>query len=499
MNNEKVAVIIGAGPAGLSLAYELIEKNSDIKPVIIEKLPCVGGLSRTVYFDNLGVEIGPHRLHTKDEYLKSVWEKMLPFQNAPAPDDIYAKRNIKYPEKGLDPNTNDNVMLIKRRFSTIIYNKKLFPYPIKLNFNIIKKLGFLTTIKAGFSYIKSMFFKLEENCLENFMVNRFGRVLYNIFFKDYTTKVWGVSPKILSAEWGSERIRKLSLLKTVMNAILSNFKFIKFQKEASLIDQFYYPKFGCSQLWNTMADYIVQHGGEIIYNSEFVDFDTDNGEIKSMHYKNNGEIKEIKGDYYISSIAISDLIKGFSNPPQDVKEDALNLPYRDHILVSFYTTEFNIENTTDFPTPNNKAPDSWIYLQEPDALAARFTIVNNWSPWLVGDFKTNYLLSLEYFTNEGDDFWNKSDDEIIEIAKTECLKYNICRPNSILKTHVIREHKAYPSYWGTYKNINRIKEYFASFRNLRLMGRNGIHRYNNMDTAMISGINVAREIANKTE
>lgn len=492
-NNDNV-VIIGAGPAGLSVAYELIENNSNLRPIIIEKLPCVGGISRTVYSGNLGVDIGGHRLHTDNEYVKSIWFKFLKQQNAPAIDDIYCERDVKYPEEGANPNEADDVMMTRRRFSSIIYNSKFFPYPLKFSLDTFLNLGLLTSFKAGCSYIKSMLFKREEKTLEDFMVNRFGEVLYSIFFKDYTKKVWGLDPSQLSSEWGHQRIRKLSLFKTIINSILSQIKFLKFKKETSLIDEFYYPKFGCSQLWDLMAKYIVNNGGEIIYESEFADFVTCENKILAVKYKDkNGQINEISARNVVSTMPISELITGL-DVPFDVKQDALNLPYRDYILVSFYADKFNLKNITDYKTVNNITPDCWLYLQEPDAIAARIQIMNNWSPYLVGDFKKNYLISLEYFANETDEFWQKTDNEIIEIAQMEAQKYNLFNKENILKSFVVREKKAYPAYFGTYKNIDKIKEHIARYMNLYLAGRNGQHKYNNMDEAMLCGIEVAKQI-----
>ena len=491
---DKNVVIIGAGPAGLSAAYELIAKKTGYTPIIIEKLPCVGGLSRTVYDENLGVDIGGHRLYTNDEYVKSIWFKFLQIQNAPAIDDIICARNVKYPQIGADPNEADDVMMIRRRFSSIIYNSKFFPYPLKFSLETFLNLGLLTSFKAGLSYIKAMIFKRKENSLEDFMVNRFGEVLYKIFFKDYTKKVWGLDPSELSSEWGHQRIRKLSLFKTILNSILSKFKFLKFKKETSLIDEFYYPKFGCSQLWELMAKYITDNGGKIILESEFLDFNIQENTILTVKYKNKfNEILEIPSVDVVSTMPIKDLIAGI-DAPYDIKQEALNLPYRDYILVSFYVDNFNLKNITDYKTVNNITPDCWIYLQENDAIAARIQIMNNWSPYLVGDFKKNYLISLEYFANEKDEFWQKTDDEIINIAKMEAQKYNLFNSNGVIKSFVVREKKAYPAYFGSYKNIDRIKECISKIKNLYLAGRNGQHQYNNMDEAMMSGIRVAQKI-----
>ncbi|MBQ8636155.1 FAD-dependent oxidoreductase [bacterium] len=496
MNKDKIkkAIILGGGPAGLAAAYELIEKDSNIQPIIIEKLPCVGGISRTVYSGKLGVDIGGHRLHTHDKYIESIWLKFLSLQNAPSVDDIAANRKIDYPTIGKNPNESNDVMLIRNRFSSIIYNSKFFPYPLKIDFNNFKKLGILTSFKAGFSYLKSSIFKRKETNLEDFMVNRFGKVLYEIFFKDYTKKLWGVDASQLSNEWGDQRIRKLSLMKTVLNSFLSSFKFLKFKKEKSLIDKFYYPKFGCSQLWDLMAEYIANKGGKIILNAEFVDFSCNLDNILSVKYKDsNGCVQEINADYVLSSIPISDLIKAI-DVPLNIKQNALNLPYRDYILVSMYSNELNLKNYTDYKTVNNVTPDNWIYLQERDAIAGRIQIMNNWSPYLVEDFENKYLVSLEYFANVGDDLWSKTDDELISIALLECKKYNLFKATSVIKSMVIREQKAYPAYHGSHKNIDSIRNHIAKYKNLYLIGRNGQHKYCNMDEAMNYGIKVARDI-----
>lgn len=492
--NSKIAVIIGAGPSGLACAYELINKKSNIIPIIIEKLPCVGGLSRTVYKNNMGVDIGGHRLYTDDEYVKSIWFKFLTVQNSKAIDDIICSREIDYPIEGKNPNEFDDVMLIRNRFSSIIYNNQFFPYPLKINFQTLKKLGFLKSLKAGVSYFKSVFIKRDEKNLEDFMINRFGRVLYETFFKDYTKKVWGVDAKLLSCEWGNERIRKLSLFKTVLNSILSNIKFLKFKKETSLIDKFYYPKFGCSQLWNLMAEYINNNGGKILLNCEFLDFEVEDEKIKAIKYKDEkGNINNISGDFYISSAPIKEIVSGL-RIPVEIKNSAKNLPYRDYILVSFYSDKLNLKNYTDYKTINNATPDNWLYLQENGAIAARIQIMNNWSPYLVEDFKNKYLVSLEYFVNENDDFWKKTDDEIIKLATFECEKYNLFSLKNIIKSFVIKEKKAYPAYFGEYKRINEIKNALKKYNNLYLIGRNGQHKYNNMDEAMVCGINMAREL-----
>ncbi|MBR2069603.1 MAG: NAD(P)-binding protein [Candidatus Gastranaerophilales bacterium] len=474
--NKPTALIIGAGPSGLALAYELIQLNSDIRPVIIDKLPQVGGLSRTIYDDKSGIDLGGHRLFTKDKYVESIWKRFLKEQNAPALDDIHANRNLKFQKTGADPNFKDDVLLLRKRFSSVIKDKKKINYPIRFNPDTFKKLGFASSSQALLSYLKALVFKRNEKNFEDFLINKFGRYLYNLYFKEHSKKVWGVEASELVNEWGRERIQK-SL----------------FSANKIWEDEYYYPKYGCSQLWDKMAQYIIDNGGDIILNCEFLNFEIKQDNIISAKVKCPNLISDISANYFISSIPISDIIKSVE-APFDIKQNALNLPYRDYILVSLYTTKFNLKNTTKYPTLNDVTPDNWIYLQEKNTIASRLQIMNNWSPYLVEDFKNKYLVSLEYFCNKNDDLWNLSDDEITKLALSECEKYGFFDRYDIYKTKVIRELKAYPVYSGTYKYINKIKNHLKTYKNLYLMGRCGEHKYINMDLAMVCGINIARDI-----
>ena len=240
---EKTALIIGAGPAGLTAAYELLTKTDDVRPVILEELDCVGGISRTVFFEGNGIDIGGHRMFSKSPLILDLWETFLP--------------------KDKNPDEEDAVMMTRQRFSEILYSRKLFNYPISMSFKTFKNMGLKRTVKAGFSYLKSCFKKREEITLEDFMINRFGQVLYEMFFEKYTEKVWGRHPRDISKEWGEQRIKGLSLIKAVLNA----FHLTK-KKETTLIDEFLYPKYGCGQLWNLMLDEITKLGGEIHYRSK---------------------------------------------------------------------------------------------------------------------------------------------------------------------------------------------------------------------------------------
>ncbi len=495
---DKVAIIIGAGPAGLSAAYNFLTKTEDILPVIFEELDCVGGISRTVHYNGNGIDLGGHRLFSKNQEILDFWEEILPLQGKPPIDDKILGRKITVSQNGPDPDETDRVMLKRKRVSRIYYLRKFFDYPISLKASTILNMGIGRTFLAGVSYIKSCFVKREEKSLEDFMINRFGLVLYRMFFEKYTQKVWGLHPRDISKEWGEQRIRGLSLSKAVINAILSPLKLISNkQKETSLIEEFFYPKYGCGQLWDYMADEIRRMGGEIHLNCRVKSFDFDGERIKSVSVLENGEDKTYSGEYYISSMPIKDLVSGLGEiVPADVAKIAEELPYRDYMLVGLYCNKINLKNNTKIPTINNICPDCWIYIQENDVTLGRLQIMNNWSPYLVKDFRDKVFISLEYFCTEGDLMWNKSDKDMIEFGISELEKLNILKKEDVLDSVRVKVKKAYPAYFGAYKDFDIVKDYISKISNLYCIGRNGQHKYNNMDHSMLSGIEAVNVIKN---
>lgn len=497
---DKIAVIIGAGPAGLSAAYNFLTKTDDVLPIILEELDCVGGISRTVHHNGNGIDLGGHRLFSKNQDILDFWEEILPLQGKPPIDDKILGRKITVSETGPDPDETDKVMLKRKRVSRIYYLRKFFDYPISLKVSTILNMGIGRTFVAGMSYIKSCFVKREEKSLEDFMINRFGTVLYKMFFEKYTQKVWGLHPRDISKEWGEQRIKGLSLSKAVLNALLSPLKLISNkQKETSLIEEYFYPKFGCGQLWEYMADEIRRMGGEIHLNTKVLGFDFEDGVIKAVNTVrttqdyNNPE--KFQGNFYISSMPIKDLVSGLGEEvPENVKRIASELPYRDYILVGFYCNKINLNNNTKIPTINNICPDSWIYIQEDDITAGRLQIMNNWSPYLVKDFEHKVFISLEYFCNEGDEMWNMSDEDMIKFGISELEKLNVVKSEDILDSVRVKVKKAYPAYFGVYKDFDIVKDYITGIPNLYCVGRNGQHKYNNMDHSMLSGIEVVNVI-----
>ncbi|MBR1907951.1 NAD(P)/FAD-dependent oxidoreductase [bacterium] len=490
---NKIALIIGAGPAGLAAAYKFLTETDDIKPIILEELSEVGGISRTVDFNGCGVDLGGHRMYSKSQEILDFWENILPLQGVKSIDDKILNREVEnLSDIGSDPEVSDEVMLKRRRFSRIYYTRKFFDYPVSLKLTTILNLGIIKTFLAGMSYFKSCFVKRDEKTLEDFMINRFGKVLYSTFFENYTEKVWGRHPKDISKEWGEQRIKGLSLTKAVLNAL----KLTK-NKETTLIDEFFYPKFGCGQLWKLMADFIVNNGGEIHLNTKVVALNNENNRISSLTVIENSNHYEYFGDYVISSMPVKDLVCGLKYyPDENILNTAKNLPYRDYMLVALYLSDLKLKNNTKYKTINNICPDNWIYIQEPDVKVGRLQVMNNWSPYLVKDFEDKVLISLEYFCNENDEYWNMSDDEFINFAIEEAETIGILDKKDVIFSKRVKVQKAYPAYFDTFKDFDIVKKYLNNFENLYCIGRNGQHKYNNMDHSMLSGFEAVRIIKN---
>ncbi|MBN1295098.1 MAG: NAD(P)/FAD-dependent oxidoreductase [Candidatus Latescibacteria bacterium] len=506
---KKKAIIIGAGPAGLTAAYELIERT-EYKPIIFEMSNDIGGISKTVNYKGNRIDIGGHRFFSKSDRVMQWWQNILPIQGSGAKDEIELNisyhnksKKIKLPENGPDPEFHDKVMLIRNRLSRIFYLRKFFSYPVTLSLSTVKNLGLVRMIKIGASYIWIRLFPLKkEQSLEDFFINRFGNVLYKTFFKDYTEKVWGTTCNQISAEWGAQRIKGLSISKAVWHAvksIMAKSDGIEQKKiETSLIDQFMYPKFGPGQLWEVVAEKLKAEGCEIIFNKKADQFKYENGKISavSLTDTNTGKTETVSGDIIFSTIPVKDLLLGMKgNVPENVLNTAANLQYRDFITVGLLLKELKIKNTTDSKTINNIVPDNWIYIQERDVKIGRLQIFNNWSPYMVSDPDTIWI-GLEYFCNEGDELWNKKDDEFIQFAIEELVKIDIIEHDKVIDHTMIRMPKTYPSYFGAYKNFNMVRDFILTIENLHCLGRNGMHKYNNQDHSMLTAMVSVDNIVN---
>lgn len=502
MENKKV-LIIGAGPAGLTAAYELLKKNPNTDVTILESSENIGGISRT--FNNNGnrMDLGGHRFFSKDQRVMDLWNEIMPLQSSLSKDDIMLNRTHELAKEGPDPEKDDEVMLVRKRVSRIFFLRKFFDYPISMKGQTFKNMGFKNTWKAGWGYIGSCFHKRKETNLENFYINRFGKPLYEMFFKDYTTKVWGVSPSEISADWGAQRVKGLSLSKALWEIISKPFKKLFHSKkvETSLIEEFYYPKFGPGQLYETMAKRIENMGGKILFNHDVKKINVENGQVTSIIAANGGKDVEFKADAYISSMAIKDLYyaRGEENCDKEVYDVATNLMYRDFITVGLLLPKLKITNTTKMATVNNIVPDCWIYIQERDVKVGRLQIFNNWSPYMVKDLENTIFVGLEYFANEGDELWSMKEDEFISFAKDELEKIDIIDKNDVLDACMLKVKKAYPAYFGVYKDFNKVEADLKGISNLYCVGRNGQHRYNNMDHSMVTAMVAASIISGENE
>lgn len=493
----KKVVIIGAGPAGLTAGFELLKKAPEEYSVTIyEESNAIGGISRTVRHKGNRMDIGGHRFFSKDKEVMQWWEDMMPRQGKPSFDDIILGREKNLSENGPDPEETDRVMLVRNRVSRIYYKKKFFDYPVSLKWDTIKNMGFATTMEAGFSYMGSAVKKLPEDSLENFYINRFGRKLYSMFFEGYTEKLWGRHPREISADWGAQRVKGLSIV-AVLKDMFGKVTGIGSDKvETSLIEEFYYPKYGPGQLWETTAEEFKKLGGEIVMNAKVVRINT-NGEdaVESIVIEQNGTEKTIAGDIFFSSMAVKDLVAGMNDVPEHEAKIAAGLPYRDFVTVGLLLDKLNLKNETDIRTLGNIVPDCWIYVQDVGVKMGRIQIFNNWSPYMVADPQNKVWIGLEYFCNEGDKFWNLSDADCIKFGVGELIRMGIIPQTATIYTaHREKVKKAYPAYFDTYDEIDTLIAYLNKFQNLWCVGRNGQHRYNNMDHSMATSFEAVKNI-----
>ena len=499
---QKTAIIIGAGPAGLTAAYELLDKT-DIKPILFEMSSDIGGISKTVNYKGNRIDIGGHRFFSKSDRVMNWWQNILPLQGRPSKDDIILNRDVALSkvDGAPDPDKTDLVMLIRNRLSRIFFMRSFFDYPISLKWNTFKNLGMVKILRIGLSYIIIQLFPIMvEKSLEEFLINRFGRELYVIFFKDYTEKVWGVPCSKIQPEWGAQRIKGLSITKAIFHAVTNAFtkdnSIDQSKTETSLIEKFTYPKFGPGQLWEEVARQIQELGAEIYMNSTVFGINISAGQATGIKVRNNDNyaITEHKCDFAFSSMPVQELVHAMiPDPPYRVREVAKGLMYRDFITVGVLLKKMKIVNKTKIPTVNKIVPDNWIYIQERDVKLGRLQIFNNWSPYMVKDPDTVWI-GLEYFCNEGDELWSKSNVELAEFAIDELAQIGIIEKDDVLDSTVIKIPKTYPAYFGTYDNFHVIREFTDEIENLFLIGRNGMHKYNNADHSMLTAMTAVDNI-----
>ena len=548
---SRTAIVIGAGPAGLTAALEML-RRTDIKPIILEASNEIGGISRTIRYKGNRMDIGGHRFFSKSDRVMQWWMDLMPPElgndaGEALPEIAYQgqRRSLPFAEPvgrlaapgssrtnsagtaeavEIDTDTEetepdgqtlpfqhghtqtlvdvdpaqmtrdpDLVMLIRPRKSRIYFLRKFFDYPIKLTATTLANLGAVRTIKVGLSYLKSKLWQIKpEKSLEDFLINRFGRQLYLTFFKSYTEKVWGTPCDQISAEWGAQRIKGLSLTTAVKHFVRRSLAskgknpadIAQKGTETSLIERFMYPKLGPGQLWEHAAALIVRLGGEIYFNAKVDGLECAGKHVTAVNATDaQGKRTTYRGDFVFSTMPMRDLVRAMDTPvPAAVREVSEGLEYRDFITVGLLCDRLKVKEPD-----GGLLQDTWIYVQEPDVLLGRLHIFNNWSPHLVSD-PSKVWIGLEYFCYETDELWKKSDEAMKQFAIDEVAKIGILSAEAVSDAHVVRVPKTYPAYFGTYGRFQELRDWTDQFDNLILIGRNGMHKYNNQDHSMLTAM-----------
>jgi protoporphyrinogen oxidase len=520
------AIIIGAGPAGLTAALELV-RRTEIQPIVLEASSALGGLSQTVNYKGNRMDIGGHRFFSKSDRVMQWWLELMPLERMPTEAGSGARAEsgngmaavqIRYqgkertvPLAGTTQQADGRVMLVRQRKSRIYFLRRFFDYPIQLTTQTLLNLGPMRTMLAGASYLRAALFpKRAEQTLEDFLVNRFGRQLYRMFFESYTEKVWGVPCRQISAEWGAQRIKGLSLRGVVTHFFKTRLRrrgskdggtaggLAQKQTETSLIEQFLYPRLGPGQLWEHVAALVQDGGGEIHLDMRVDRVVVCGDRVTAIETLSaNGERTSFAGDYAFSTMPVKELMRALSiAPPDAVMEVSDGLIYRDFITVGLLASKLAVREKDGSPLKDN-----WIYIQEPDVLVGRVQIFNNWSPAMAADPDTVWI-GMEYFCYETDAIWKMADAELAALASEEIDRIGLLDRGEIRDAHVVRMPKTYPAYFGSYDRFDLVRSYTDSIKNLYLIGRNGMHKYNNQDHSMLTAMtavdNIAAGIADKS-
>jgi len=447
-NNITNIVIIGAGPSGLACSNELMFGRNKLRIVCLEKNDRVGGLARSYYYRGSIFDIGPHRFYTKNAFIFSMWKKLL-----------------------------KNSFLRINRKTRIYYKNIFFHYPINI-MDILKKFDLKSLVSIFFSYIKAQiyFFNKTPKTYQEWIEKKFGYILFNMFFQDYTVKVWGIACNKISAVWAQSRIDNLDFFMILRS-------FIPFRSSSlskSLSNIFYYPQRGSGYFFQKLADSFNKKDIHIELRSQVQKIIHSDSIIKTIIYTKNGKTHSLRPDFVFSSMPITKLIFTLSPPPPyTIMQAASRLKFRGHITVNILIKR-------------KIFPDNWVYIHDPLVKMARITNYNSFNPSLQSNDHT--AISIEYFAFKEEKIWLLSEEELIMLAKNELQKIGMILQTDILKGFVIKEEDAYPAYYMGYERyLSLLTTYVSTFKNLKCIGRGGMYKYNNMDQAMLSGIDAAKE------
>jgi protoporphyrinogen oxidase len=485
----RTALIIGAGPAGLTAACELLART-DIRPIVLEQDDVVGGISQTRVRNGNRIDLGGHRFFSRSDRVMDWWLDRLPMQRLP-PGEVrlgYQRqvRGLRVDGVGPDPAETDRVMLLRPRRSRIFHGGRFFAYPLSLDLQTLRALGLPRSARIGASYARARLRPRPERTLEDFLVNRFGGELYRTFFRDYTAKVWGRACDQISAEWGAQRIKGLSLRAALADGVRRRLGRQGGPTETSLIEQFLYPKLGPGQMWEAAADEVVRGGGEVRLGWRVEGAELDGRRISALRVRApDGTQQRLAADLVFSTMPLRGLVKGLAASgavPDLARDVAAGLEYRDFITVGVLLDGMRVQEPG-----GGRIRDNWIYIQERGVQVGRMQVFNNWSPWMVAD-PTKTWVGLEYFADEGDALWAKSDAALAGLAVDELAQLGLADRDAVRDTVTLRMKRAYPGYFGTHDRLPALRGWLDTIENLVPIGRNGQHRYNNQDHSMLTAM-----------